>query len=58
MAASLKKEPGLQVEVVNGDRGEFTVSVDGKVVARKGETLPDIQEVLALVRKAGPGDDG
>jgi hypothetical protein len=58
VAASLKKEPGLQVELVNGDRGEFTVSVDGKVVARKGETLPDVQEVLALVRKAGPGDDG
>ncbi len=58
MAASLKKEPGLQVELVNGDRGEFTVSVDGKVVARKGETLPDVQEILALVRKAGPGDDG
>ena len=58
MAASLKKEPGLQVEVVNGDRGEFTVSVDGKVVARKGETLPDAGEVVALVRNAGPGDDG
>jgi hypothetical protein len=37
--ASLKKEPGVEVEVVNGNRGEFTVSVDGRVVARKAEPV-------------------
>jgi len=39
------------VEVVDGDHGEFTVSVDGQVVARKGESLPSVDEVLAAVRK-------
>ena len=58
MAAELKKDPGLDVEVVNGDRGEFTVSIDGNAVARKGETLPDAEEVAALVRTTKVGDDG
>ena len=35
--------------MVNGDRGEFTVSVDGKVVAQKGESLPAANEILAAV---------
>ena len=39
--------------MIDGDRGEFTVSVDGQVVARKGESLPSIDEVLAAVRKTG-----
>jgi hypothetical protein len=30
VAASLKNEPGVEVQVVNGDRGEFTVSVENK----------------------------
>jgi hypothetical protein len=53
LAAALKKEPGVDVQVVNGNRGEFTVSVDRKVVAQKGESLPTTEEVLAAVRKAG-----
>jgi hypothetical protein len=40
VVAALKKEPGVEVELVNGDRGEFTVSVDGQVVARKGVRSP------------------
>jgi hypothetical protein len=54
----LKKEPGVEVEMVNGDRGEFTVSVDGLAVARKGESLPAVDEVLAAVRKAAPAPTG
>ena len=50
----MKKEPGVEVEMVNGDHGEFTVAVDGQVVARKGESLPSAEEVLAAVRKAQP----
>ncbi len=52
MAAELKKEPGLEVEVVNGGRGEFSVSVNGKEVARKGESMPSADEIVAAVRKA------
>jgi hypothetical protein len=54
VAASLKKEPGVEVEVVNGDHGEFTVSVDGRTVAKRGDTLPSADEVLAAVTKAVP----
>jgi hypothetical protein len=54
VAASLKKEPGVEVEVVNGDHGEFTVSVDGRTVAKRGDTLPSADEVLAAVKKAVP----
>jgi hypothetical protein len=48
----LTKEPGVNVEAVNGDRGELSVSVDGKVVAQKGTNMPSTDEVLAAVRKA------
>jgi hypothetical protein len=54
VVAALKKEPGVEVELVNGNRGEFTVSVDGQVVARKGDSLPSTDAVLAAVRKAEP----
>ena len=36
VADALRKEPGVEVEVVNGNRGEFTVLVDGRVIAQKG----------------------
>jgi len=52
VAAALRKEPGMKVELVNGDHGEFTVSVDGREVARKGETLPRLDEVVAAVKNA------
>lgn len=39
--------------MVDGNRGELTVSVDGQVVARKGESMPSNEEVVAAVRKAG-----
>jgi hypothetical protein len=53
VAASLRKEPGLEVQVIDGAKGEFTVSVDGREVVRKGDTLPSVEEVLAAVRNAG-----
>jgi hypothetical protein len=53
VADALKREPGVQVEVVDGVKGEFTVSVDGQEVARKGDNLPPADEVVAAVRDAG-----
>lgn len=50
MADALRKEPGLDVQLIDGDRGEFTVSVDGHQVASKGLTLPDVNEVVEAVR--------
>jgi hypothetical protein len=48
----LRKEADTEVEVVDGDKGEFTVSVDGRVVAKKTDGLPEPGEVLAAVWSA------
>jgi len=48
VAAALRKEPGVSVDVIDGDRGEFTVLVDGREVIRKGDSLP----TTAAVREA------
>ena len=55
MADALRKEPGVEVELANGRRGEFTVLVDGRVVARKGLIFkPSVKKILAAVREATP----
>jgi hypothetical protein len=58
VAASLKNAPGVQVDVVDGAKGEFTVLVDGHEVAKKGENLPPVEDVLTAVRKAGQATAG
>ena len=58
MAAALKKEQGFQVDLVDGDRGEFTVSVDGKVVAQKGQAMRSVEDVVDAVKKAVPAGAG
>ena len=53
MAELLKKELGVETELTAGDRGEFTVWVGDKVVAKKGWLgFPDDEKVLAAVREA------
>jgi hypothetical protein len=55
LAAALKQEPGVELELVDGNRGELTVLVDGREVARKGLLFkPSVQKVLAAVREATP----
>jgi hypothetical protein len=52
LAAALRNEPGVEVEVVDGNRGELTVLVDGKAAAKKGWfSMPSVEKVLAAVRK-------
>jgi len=47
----LQKELGVQVERVDGKRGEFTVLVDGQPVAKKGLIFkPSVEKVLKAVR--------
>jgi hypothetical protein len=59
LAAALKGEPGVEVELVDGTRGELTVLVDGQAVAKKGLFLkPSVQKVLAAVREATPAKAG
>ena len=52
MADLLKREPDAQVEVVDGGKGELTVLVDDHEVFRKGEALPEPNEVRDAVRAA------
>ena len=51
MAAELQKEQGLDVQVVDGGRGEFTVTVDGRTVAEKrGDTMPGPEEIKSAIQ--------
>jgi hypothetical protein len=54
VADALRKEPGVEVEVVNGNRGELSVQVDGKTVAKKVLFFkPSVEKVVKAVREAG-----
>ena len=53
MAELLKKELGVETNLVEGDRGEFTVWVGDEVVAKKGWLgFPEDEKVLEAVREA------
>jgi hypothetical protein len=55
VADVLRKEPGVEVELVDGDRGELMVLVDGRVVAKKWLFFkPSVDQVLKAVRAATP----
>jgi hypothetical protein len=55
VAALIKKETDLDTDLVEGDRGEFTVWVENSVVAQKGPSgFPDDEEVLSAVQRALP----
>ena len=45
------------MEVVNGTRGELTVQVDGRTVAKKFLFFkPSVEKVLKAVREATPNE--
>jgi hypothetical protein len=44
--------------LVDGGKGEFTVLVDGKQVAKKDESLPPVEDVVVAVKKAGQATAG
>lgn len=53
MAAIIKQEIGVDPELVEGNRGEFTVWVENELVAQKGSHgFPADNEVLTAVRQA------
>jgi hypothetical protein len=56
LAAAVKREPDVEVELVDGDRGELTVLLDGRPVAKKRFYLfmPSVQKVLASLRTVTP----
>jgi hypothetical protein len=53
VADELRRLPGVDVRLEDGNKGELTVLVDGRTVAeKKGEAPPTPQEVVAAVRSA------
>ncbi len=53
MAELIKRELGVETELIEGDRGEFTVWVGDELVAKKGLIMfPKDQKVLSAVRQA------
>ena len=53
MAELIKRELGVEPELIEGDRGEFTVWVGDRVVAKKGWVrFPPDSKVLSEVRQA------
>ena len=56
MAASLKRDLHVDVDLVEGRYGEFTVLVDGEEIVRGGPlgfvgVLPSVQEVRARIEQ-------
>jgi hypothetical protein len=52
VADALRKESGVEVELVEGNRGELTVLLDGQVVAKKFLIFkPSVEKVLKAVRE-------
>ena len=53
VAAELRKDPDLKVNVVDGSKGEFSVEVDGRPVrAKSGESMRDPSELASEIRGA------
>jgi hypothetical protein len=53
VAASLSEALGVEAEVMVGDRGEFSVVVDGKIVAKRNFLgPPSPRRAVRAVRKA------
>ena len=56
MAAFIKDELGIDSELSEGGRGEFTVWVGDAVVAKKDlQGFPSDEDVLAAVKRAVTG---
>jgi hypothetical protein len=57
VAEALRKEPGVEVELVEGKPGELKVLVDGQVAARKWLFFkPSVEKVLKVVRATTPAE--
>ncbi len=53
MAALIKKESAVDVDLVEGKRGEFTVWVGDTLVAEKdAQNFPSDEDALAAVQRA------
>jgi len=54
LVANLKSDQSLNVNVVDGARGEFTIEVDGnRIDGKSGDSLRDASELASEIRGAG-----
>jgi hypothetical protein len=51
-ATAFRRIGGIESETTDGERGEFTVLVVGRVVLRKGDGLPSLRDVSNAVEDA------
>ncbi len=55
LAADLRNDPNVKVNVVDGAKGEFEVEVNGRSVNTKnGESLRDTSELASEIRSGQP----
>ncbi len=53
MAAAIQQALGVDSKLISGAKGEFTVRVDGRIVAQKsGDDFPSPERCLEQVRGA------
>ena len=53
LVSELRNDPNLNVSVVDGNKGEFTVDVDGKRInAKNGESLRDVSDLSSEIHGA------
>jgi hypothetical protein len=52
VAAELRKEPDIEVEVIDGGHGEFSVLLDDQLIAEKGDAMPTVDEIVTAVKRA------
>ena len=54
-AATLKTELGIEPQIIDGAKGEFTVLVGERILAQNsGTTLPAAEQVIAAMRGTAP----
>jgi len=50
----VRKDPGLEVELMDGNKGEFSVAVDGRQI--KGKDWDNLRPIEDLVGEIGRGE--
>lgn len=55
LAADLRNDPNVKVDVVDGAKGEFAIEVDGRRIdGTSGDSLRDASELAAEIRGRQP----
>jgi hypothetical protein len=49
VAAELRKNPDLDVQLTDGAQGEFSILAEGREVISKADQLPTVEQAVAAV---------